>query len=85
MHPAITEVCVVGLNDRDWGEIVAAVIVTESQLSLAEIRSFCEQKSLARYKFPKAIFTWESFPKTASGKLLRQEIRDRLKLQLITD
>ena len=77
-HPAIAEVCIVGLGDREWGEIVVAVIVTKAQLSLAEIRDFCEQKSLARYKLPKSIYIWESLPKTASGKLLRQEIRDRL-------
>ena len=77
-HPAIAEACVVGICDREWGEIVAAVIVSESQLSLAEVRSFCEQKSLARYKLPKLIYIWESLPKTASGKLLRQEICDRL-------
>ncbi|MCY7331558.1 MAG: o-succinylbenzoate--CoA ligase [Pseudanabaena sp. CAN_BIN31] len=77
-HPAIAEACVIGIGDREWGEVVAAVIVANTELSLTEIRSFCEQKSLARYKLPKAIYIWESLPKTASGKLLRQEIRDRL-------
>jgi len=81
-HPAIAEVCVVGIGDREWGESVAAVIVTravaKAQVSLNEIRNFCEQKSLARYKLPKAIYSWESLPKNASGKLLRQQIRDRL-------
>ena len=77
-HPAIVEACVVGISDREWGEIVTAIIVSNVQLSLTEIRSFCEQKSLARYKLPKSIYIWESLPKTASGKLLRQEIRDRL-------
>jgi o-succinylbenzoate---CoA ligase len=80
MHPAIAEACVVGIGDREWGQIVAAVIVTKTQLSLPEIRSFCEQKSLARFKLPKSIYIWESLPKTASGKLLRQEIYDRIKL-----
>ncbi len=77
-HPAIAEVCVIGIGDREWGEVVVAVIVTDIDLSLTEIRNFCEQKSLARYKLPKTIHIWESLPKTASGKLLRQEIRDRL-------
>ncbi|MCE2887820.1 MAG: o-succinylbenzoate--CoA ligase [Pseudanabaena sp. 42896M_M3] len=77
-HPAIVEACVVGIGDREWGEIVTAAIVTDIQLSLEEIRNFCEQKSLARYKLPKSIYIWESLPKTASGKLLRQKIRDRL-------
>jgi O-succinylbenzoic acid--CoA ligase len=78
-HPAIAEACVVGICDREWGEVVAAVIVSKVQLSLAEIRSFCEQKSLARYKLPKLVYIWESLPKTASGKLLRQEICDRIR------
>ncbi|GBO54911.1 long-chain-fatty-acid--CoA ligase [Pseudanabaena sp. lw0831] len=77
-HPAIAEACVVGISDREWGEIVTAVIVTDIQLSLEEIRNFCEQKSLARYKLPKSVYIWESLPKTASGKLLRQEMRDRI-------
>ena len=55
-----------------------AVIVTEAKLSLEDIRQYCEQKSLARYKLPKLISIWESLPKSASGKLLRQNIRDRL-------
>jgi O-succinylbenzoic acid--CoA ligase len=77
-HPAIAEVCVVGIGDREWGEIVVAVIVATTELSLAMVRDFCEHKSLARYKLPKSIHLWESLPKSASGKLLRQNIRDRL-------
>jgi o-succinylbenzoate---CoA ligase len=77
-HPHIHEACIVGISDHEWGQIVAAVIVTKTQLSLQEIRGFCEQKSLARFKLPKLIYIWESLPKTASGKLLRQEICDRL-------
>ncbi len=74
-HPQINEACVVGIGDREWGEIVAAVIVTIAPLSLEDIRQFCEQKSLARYKLPKSLHIWQSLPKTASGKLLRQQIR----------
>jgi O-succinylbenzoic acid--CoA ligase len=77
-HPAILEVCVVGISDREWGESVAAVIVTKVELSLTEIRNFCDQKSLSRYKLPKSIHIWDALPKSASGKLLRQNIRDRL-------
>ncbi|PZV17733.1 MAG: o-succinylbenzoate--CoA ligase [Pseudanabaena sp.] len=81
-HSAIAEVCVVGISDREWGEIVVAIIVTDLQLSLEEIRDFCEQRSLARYKLPKSIYIWKSLPKTVSGKLLRKQIRDHIeKLQ----
>jgi len=77
-HPAILEVCVVGISDREWGESVAAVIVTKVEISLTEIRIFCKQKSLSRYKLPKSIHIWDALPKSASGKLLRHNIRDRL-------
>jgi O-succinylbenzoic acid--CoA ligase len=77
-HPAISEACVVGICDRDWGESVAVVIVSQEDLSLTEVRIFCEQKSLARYKLPKLVSVWKSLPKTASGKLLRQEIRKKV-------
>ncbi|MFO0213890.1 MAG: AMP-binding enzyme, partial [Pseudanabaena sp.] len=77
-HPAILEVCVVGISDREWGETVTAIIVTRLELSLDDVRSFCEQRSLARFKLPKSMHIWESLPKTASGKLLRQKIREYL-------
>ncbi|TYQ27290.1 o-succinylbenzoate--CoA ligase [Pseudanabaena sp. UWO310] len=80
-HPAIAEACVVGIVDREWGEFVAAILVTNHnshQPTLTEIRDFCEQKSLARYKLPKEIYVWKSLPKTASGKLLRQQIRNQI-------
>ncbi len=88
-HPAIAEACVVGIGDREWGEIVAAVIVIKAQLlpeevTLEEIRRFCQRKSLARYKLPKLIYIKESLPKSASGKLLRRQISEELKRLKIT-
>ena len=78
-HPAIADICVVGLEDLEWGEQVVAIAVTKSLITLAELRLFCEQKSLARYKLPKHLFIWDVLPRNASGKLLRQEMRDRLR------
>jgi O-succinylbenzoic acid--CoA ligase len=83
-HPAITEVCVIGIADQEWGEIVAAAIVLKPspniatsdqyQISLTTIRSFCEEKGLSRYKLPKAIYFVDDLPKSASGKILRQAL-----------
>jgi len=78
-HPAIADICVVGLEDLEWGEQVVAIAVTKSLITLAELRLFCEQKSLARYKLPKHLFIWDVLPRNVSGKLLRQEMRDRLR------
>ncbi len=81
-HPAIAEVCVIGLEDHDWGAIVAAAIVLNKsqyhQLSLDAIRSFCEEQGLSRYKLPKAISLLDDLPKSASGKVLRQALKSVL-------
>ncbi|OIP74691.1 MAG: o-succinylbenzoate--CoA ligase [Oscillatoriales cyanobacterium CG2_30_44_21] len=80
-HLAIADVCVLGLEDPEWGEQVVAIAVTKLPITLTELREFCEQKSLARYKLPKSLFIWDALPRNASGKLLRQEIRDHLPMQ----
>ncbi len=84
-HPAIAEVCVLGIGDREWGEAVAVVVVSNhlenlslGNLSLESIREFCVQQNLARYKLPKYLYIWKSLPKTASGKIMRQRIRESL-------
>ncbi|PZU94939.1 MAG: o-succinylbenzoate--CoA ligase [Pseudanabaena sp.] len=77
-HPAINDICVIGLADPEWGEQVVAIAVTKSLVTLSELRSFCEQKSLARYKLPKSLLIVDALPRSASGKLLRHEIRDQL-------
>jgi o-succinylbenzoate---CoA ligase len=77
-HPAIREVCVVGLSDREWGQIVVAAIAATEILTLPEIRDFCVHHDLARYKLPKAIYLLDRLPKTASGKLARQQVRELL-------
>jgi O-succinylbenzoic acid--CoA ligase len=78
-HPAIAEVCVIGLEEQEWGAIVAAVIVLNesSHISLTEVRAFCTEKGLSRYKLPKAIYVVEHLPKSASGKILRQELKQK--------
>jgi O-succinylbenzoic acid--CoA ligase len=76
-HPAIAECCVFGKEDKEWGAIVIAAIILHqplSSISLAEIRDFCRQQGLSSYKIPKAIDIRHSLPKSASGKILRQQV-----------
>ncbi len=78
-HPAVSECAVVGIADSYRGESVGAFIVVTGghQLTRDEIREFCTQR-LARYKVPAVVTFVESLPKTASGKILRRELRDSL-------
>jgi O-succinylbenzoic acid--CoA ligase len=74
-HPAVAEVCVVGVVDAEWGQRVAAAIVLKAGTSANEddIIAFCRER-LAGYKRPRSIEFVEALPQTASGKVVRPEV-----------
>ncbi|MDH5695993.1 MAG: long-chain-fatty-acid--CoA ligase [Dehalococcoidia bacterium] len=78
MHPAVFEAAVVGVPDEEWGESVKAVIALKQGAVASEekIIDFCKQH-LASYKKPKSVEFWDNLPKTPSGKIRKNVIRDR--------
>jgi O-succinylbenzoic acid--CoA ligase len=79
-HPGIRDVAVVGLDDEEWGERVAALVVPEADadLSVEDVEGFCDEK-LAGYKRPRSIAFAEDLPRTASGTVERGAVRERLR------
>jgi acetyl-CoA synthetase len=80
-HPAVLEAAVVGSPDDIRGLIVKAFIivkpgVTPSEKLVREIQEHVK-KVTAPYKYPRAIEFVETLPKTISGKIRRNELRDR--------
>jgi len=77
-HSKILEACTVGIPHEYRGETVKAfVVVKEGQtLTEEEVTAYCKEK-LAAYKVPKMIEFMDDLPKTAVGKILRRELRDR--------
>jgi long-chain acyl-CoA synthetase len=80
MHPAVKEAAVVGEPSAEWGEAVVAVIVKqpghipdEKDLDL-----FCLEH-IARFKRPKRYVFVDELPKNATGKVLKRELRERIK------
>jgi fatty-acyl-CoA synthase len=73
----ITDVQVVGIPDKKYGEIVGAFVILEKGADLieADIRDYALSK-IARYKVPKYIFIVEEFPLTASGKIQKYRLRE---------
>jgi O-succinylbenzoic acid--CoA ligase len=77
-HPAIVEACAIGIEDREWGQVVTVVAIAREPITLEEIRAFCTAHHLARYKLPRILHLVEALPKTANGKLSRQQVRESL-------
>jgi O-succinylbenzoic acid--CoA ligase len=77
-YPAVDDVAVVGLADEEWGERIGALLVGEmSALGLADVESFARER-LADYKVPKTIAVDSSLPRTPSGTVERDAVRERL-------
>ena len=74
--PAVAEACVVGRPDERWGEaVIAAVVLKEGgRLSEAEVMALFQGR-IARYKQPREVRFLEQLPRSALGKVLKDEVR----------
>ncbi|MER7776162.1 AMP-binding protein [Streptomyces sp. NPDC096191] len=77
-HPAVREAAVVGVPDGYRGETVKAYISLRPGADTAPdaLAAYCEER-LAAYKYPRRVEILPDLPKTASGKILRRELRSR--------
>jgi len=78
-HPAVLEAAVVAAKDEKWGEVpVAFVALRENaKVTSAELTDHVRTQ-LARFKAPKRI-VFGPLPKTSTGKVQKNLLRDRLK------
>lgn len=75
-HPAVREAAVVGVPDEYRGETVKAFVSFRPGMSatVEELKAHSRER-LAAYKVPRDIEFIDELPKTASGKILRRELR----------
>ena len=76
-HPAVADCGVIGIPDARWGEVGRAVVVLRGgeSTSEAEILDFLDGR-LARYKIPKSVHFTSGLPRTATGKILKKQLRE---------
>jgi acetyl-CoA synthetase len=80
-HPSVAEAAVVGSPDPIRGTIVKAFVVLKSGVApseelVIELQEHVKQVT-APYKYPRAVEFVSSLPKTHSGKIRRNELRER--------
>ncbi|MEV5679259.1 AMP-binding protein [Streptomyces sp. NPDC052069] len=75
-HPAVREAAVVGVPDAYRGESVRAYVSLRpgAAVTPGELSAYCKER-LAAYKYPREVEILAELPKTASGKILRRELR----------
>lgn len=78
-HEAVREAAAVGLPHDVLGEEVAAVVVLHEGAEVSEdgLREFCRGR-LAGYAYPRVVAFVDELPRNATGKVLKQELRDAL-------
>ncbi|TXL74473.1 AMP-binding protein [Vineibacter terrae] len=80
-HPDIVQAHVVGVADRQKGEIVAAAVELrrDAQSDAAAIIAFCRER-LASYKVPARLVIRDAaeFPRTPTGKIHKPALREQL-------
>jgi 2-furoate---CoA ligase len=72
LHPAVSEVAVVGLPDERWGAVVTAFVKRKTSVETAELDQFCRTSGLANFKRPRRFVFVDAIPKSPVGKLLRR-------------
>jgi fatty-acyl-CoA synthase len=79
-HPHIQDAAVIGIPHEKWGEVGKAFIVSDKNIELDELQTFCLEY-LAKYKIPKALSLMDVLPLNDSGKLDRIELNKMHKQQ----
>ena len=86
-HPGVADCAVIGADDAQWGEVVVAVVVpradaganavTSDQALQAMLQAYLQSR-IARYKQPRRWVFASELPRTALGKVRKDELRRQL-------
>jgi fatty-acyl-CoA synthase len=75
-HPGVYETAVIPVPDDKWGEVPKALVVLkpDCRATETELLEFCRSQ-LAHFKCPRSVEFVPSLPKTATGKVLKKDLR----------
>lgn len=86
-HPAIQEVAIVAMPHARLGETVCAFVIARpgQTVDVALLAAYLAQAGLARQKFPERVELVEDLPRTASGKVQKNLLRDMIARKLAAE
>jgi malonyl-CoA/methylmalonyl-CoA synthetase len=74
-YPSVSDCCVVGIDDDEWGELVVAAIISESNnIDLAELNTWMRTQMPA-YKTPRQYKLITELPRNAMGKVTKNDVK----------
>ena len=73
-HPNIKDCAVVGLENEEWGELVAAAITTNESIDPTEINIWIRERMPA-YRVPRKYLVVDELPRNAMGKVTKNDIK----------
>ncbi|WP_420446077.1 AMP-binding protein [Candidatus Poriferisodalis sp.] len=77
-HPDVVGVAVIGWPDERLGERICAVVQAGAPLDLDDVLAFCAEQGLPQRYWPERLMQVDHFPRTAAGKIRKQQLRDEL-------
>ncbi len=79
-HERVVDVAVIGVPDEERGEMVVAVVAVQAgaePLAFVEMQAFLKEQGLRMQALPERLEHLEAIPRNASGKVVKNELRDR--------
>ena len=82
-HPAVSDVQVIGVPDKQYGEEIMAQVILKEQavLSEDELKDYI-RTHIAKHKTPRYIEFVDDFPLNAAGKVLKYKMREEASARL---
>jgi malonyl-CoA/methylmalonyl-CoA synthetase len=74
-HPSVSDCAVVGIADEEWGELVAAVLVLNTEtIDLTALNLWMREK-IPAYKTPRRYHIAQELPRNAMGKVVKNDLK----------
>lgn len=79
-HPDVAEAAVIGVNDTQYGQRLAAFVVlsgSDSQATPDNLKAYVRE-NLANYKVPREITVLDELPRNSTGKIDRRQLQEKV-------